>query len=935
VGQYEPFQATMSIQTTATNYSWPYDPNPPASIPAGTGITVNALFSNDNWATTTTVPCFYYQGYNRSLINGFEAIAPSGNPSWMVRFSPLSTGTWQFVIQATDASGTTTSPAAGACEFNCVTSTSEGFLGVSPTDSRYFQLSDGTPIVSPGINAQFRSTFDADTKMQQYGSNGIKIVRWWLNYRGYQNPFSGGDSPVGGGPQWNFTLHMAAQGGHKAGDRYCAYVNSGQDTNQTVYLTAGTNYRFAGFIKTQGVIGRDLGRGGTGVTPYIGSTIGSPVTGTNGWTSFSVSFNPSTSGCYKVGVRHTGTAGTGLFDDLFLSDGSSQANYLSKSNFDWENYMDPLEAWKADHIFQTAKDNGVYLKTVITEKQDDCLGCINPDGTCNSSDGTTDSELDENVYSSEGYPTRWLQQAWWRYIIARWGAYTSVHSWEYCNEADPFDSMDYDAANALAGYMHTNDPYGHLSTISFWHSVPTQFWYNSQCDYIDAHEYIGPIEPGTISNGPRFYAWYDPNTNADDTSIMPLATAQESMSIDTSDSHSGSQCYQVVVPDGATNSSNNWAYGPEYHVGVVPFHTYTLTYWAKATNINNLGGGYAWEMPKVDISWSKAYHQNDYVGGTAVNANVGTYGWTQFTQTGISVPSPAGTANIAVNCPIGPSGVGNGTFLVDDIQFIDEQTGENLFVDGSFEGGRIDYDTALAIQKYGVLLNSFGKAVSKPAILGETGVRGDDVFGTPYEGYTYSEENQQLLDDTTGIYLKDMIWAHILPHNPYMLLWWTAPVIKNNLWGYFGAYQAFMSGIPLSNGNYVDAQAVTSVPNLRAWGQKDVVNGRAHLWIDNIPYTWYNVVNGVAVAPVSGTVTIPGLPNGEYTVQWWNTASGSIIQSNTVECTGGVITLTVTSLGSDIACQVQPLGTATAAASTTNPISVGKDIKVRGVGHRA
>jgi hypothetical protein len=244
---------------------------------------------------------------------------------------------------------------------------------------------------------------------------------------------------------------------------------------------------------------------------------------------------------------------------------------------------------------------------------------------------------------------------------------------------------------------------------------------------------------------------------------------------------------------------------------------------------------------------------------------------------------------------------------VDDVQFIDEQSGENLFVDGGFEGDRIDYDTALAVRKYGKLLNSYGRRIGKPAIWGEAGIRGENLYGDDYKGCHYTEENQQLVDDSAGIYLKKMIWAHVGPENPYMMLWWTDNVVKKGLWGYFKAYDRFMAGIPLSSGNYVDAQAVASVPFMRAWGQKDAVHGRAHLWIDNSKYTWHNIVNGVQVAPISGTVTIAGLPDGQYTVQWWNTSTGSMIQDDTVTSARGRLVLTVRSTQSDIACKVEPL----------------------------
>ena len=91
-----------------------------------------------------------------------------------------------------------------------------------------------------------------------------------------------------------------------------------------------------------------------------------------------------------------------------------------------------------------------------------------------------------------------------------------------------------------------------------------------------------------------------------------------------------------------------------------------------------------------------------------------------------------------------------------------------------------------------------------------------------------------------------------------------------------------MSGIPLSNGHYKDVAATVSNPVIRVLGQKDLVNNRAHLWIDNSKHTWKNVVDGVAIPAVSGTVTVDGLKDGPYKVEWWNTTTGEI--SRTEDC---------------------------------------------------
>jgi len=74
VGRYEKFELTFDITgTVATNPYFPYDPNPPNGVPAGVGISVDALFSPDNWTTVITQPAFLYQDYQRQRIGDTAA----------------------------------------------------------------------------------------------------------------------------------------------------------------------------------------------------------------------------------------------------------------------------------------------------------------------------------------------------------------------------------------------------------------------------------------------------------------------------------------------------------------------------------------------------------------------------------------------------------------------------------------------------------------------------------------------------------------------------------------------------------------------------------------------------------------------------------------------------------------------------------------------
>ena len=168
---------------------------------------------------------------------------------------------------------------------------------------------------------------------------------------------------------------------------------------------------------------------------------------------------------------------------------------------------------------------------------------------------------------------------------------------------------------------------------------------------------------------------------------------------------------------------------------------------------------------------------------------------------------------------------------------------------------------------------------------------------------------QAVLADTQAIWLHNFIWGQINPGGLLESYWYATTHIYTSTFDHrneYGNFYRFISTVPLNNGNYHDAQAVTSDPNLRAWGQKDLVNGKAHLWIANANHTWQNVVNKTVITPITGTVTIPGFAhNTQYSVQWWNTYSGSMVSTQIATAdAAGNITLSVQNLSDDTAVKI-------------------------------
>ena len=185
-----------------------------------------------------------------------------------------------------------------------------------------------------------------------------------------------------------------------------------------------------------------------------------------------------------------------------LADGSLGPEILSRPSMEYHLQIPQARAYALDQIVESAERAGVYLKPVVMEKGDEIYQNLSDDGGF-----ITDRANREGVYGLGRAPnrTRWLQQAWWRYLQARWGYSTAIHSWELLNEGNPAAPRHFELADEFGKFMHFgvfgeatragfDHPNDHMVTTSFWHSFPAkEFWANPQyphLDYADIHAYV-------------------------------------------------------------------------------------------------------------------------------------------------------------------------------------------------------------------------------------------------------------------------------------------------------------------------------------------------------------------------------------------------------------------------------------------------------------
>ncbi len=799
IPQFEKFEITFQVDTTAQNLQLPFDETPPPGLEPGLGISVDAHFTPDNWQTEFIQPAFYYQEFEDEIKADQMWLYPTDNFAWKVRFAPDRAGTWQFKLIARDASGLYET---GSFGFEVAPSANKGFLKVSETDPRYFEFQDGTYFPGLGYNADIPTDPGGFETM---AGNGIQLIRTWLPsqlsiFGSAWSPWQ----PFGAAPQapepnarlshdaappFNLTLGVDPPLARPGSELFLwlshdeTEYRNGVQWNfvpcavwgwQTPKLPVkpNTDYRLRVRYREEALAGPKIADRPYGFVvktggwlwgefdemrcyhPDVGRRLAASYSTTDDWSTYA---DPDYEGWqilegqFNSGNRNflnnlylaieNASAGHVLVDYVWLEEKLANDQYgpniIHKPWMAHHLYFEQRGSFAFDKTVEQASQAGIYLKLVILEKNDAVLNMFQTDGSLSP---VPPDQNPARLFFGQGRERegktkiRWLQEAWWRYLQARWGYSPHIHSWELLNEGDPDDVRHYILTDEMGKYFQRSfippeqqakHPNMHLVTTSFWNSFPLEFWGGQNApfvDYADVHHY------------------------AQESNVEPL--------------------------------------------------------------------NYIYEL--------------------------------------------------------------------DDF-----------------------YDAALFSQKlsqYHGAKAQFGPG--KPVVRGET-------------GFLFDRNDPFSQNRTNGLWLHNFTWAGINAGGLIELLWTGAPIAmhiyrqdSHDHRPVYRTYFNFIKDIPLNNGHYQDAEATSSQTDLRVWGQKDLVNGQAHLWIQNKKHTWKNVLDGAPIPPVSGTVMLPGLEPGQsYLVEWWDTyqadPSLQIIRTETMDASSdGSIEIPVEELDTDIAVKI-------------------------------
>jgi len=559
VAKYDKQEITFNVATSARNLQLPFDSSPPSGVDAGIGLSVDAVFTSPT-GKVWNQPGFYYQVFDDQTKGGAEWFYPTGQAVWKVRFAPDETGTWQYSIKAQDVSGTVQTT---THSFTVTASTSHGFIRASETDSRYFEFSDGTYFPALGINAaynevQWTNPTANQTYFQKLGNNGIQVIRTWLStwsiFGSSWNPWYSIRN------DYDNYLPRTGLITNNASSSPMAQMRMVYETNNTYYFDAcrfiggfqaapavkpNTSYHIQIRYKAQGISGpRDSAYPGYGLVAKVQNPNdgnwhtncyngGDPQNGVKvtgyghdslDWTYLEGDWNSGNTNFLPLfylaveNVKNKTAIVNGQpwdwhaeveIDSVFIGENQGVGNYgpniVTKPSMEHLSYYMERNAYAFDKTLDVAEQNGVYLKIVVMERNEQIENEIGPDGN--------NAQFNNNNFYGDYRnvtAVRWYQKAWWRYLQARWGYSPNIFAFEAVNEAAPGYTNHYGQVDEMAKDLHCRvfgvavlpydgekcaikHPNAHMVSTSFWYGFESGLFVSNKypnVDYADIHQYI-------------------------------------------------------------------------------------------------------------------------------------------------------------------------------------------------------------------------------------------------------------------------------------------------------------------------------------------------------------------------------------------------------------------------------------------------------------
>lgn len=504
VQRWDPLEVTFSIQNSAaTHLQLPYETNLPRGVTFVDGITVDAIFSPDGGATEYLVPAFFDQPYRIEEREGVEWAVPTGAPVWKARFAPPSDGLWSVRIESQEAKGSAISPTAFFTVIAPTNPLNRGPLRVSTNDWRYYEFADGTPFLGNGFGLggfdAHRFSLNASNLFAQIGIGNATYFRFWsagLLFGNSWQPWSSRTRPYEGTvPAYMLSLESAygeALGAFKLDVNPTNWLDESYNPlifqgfhGQSASLEPGKRYMIRVRWRTEQLTGPATS-GPFGVTvklyngwPEPGQTTDQPaiVPHVHGDTPWHVAYGIFTATTYVADnlliVLENVTGGRAFVDECavheLLPDGSLGPALNGLPRFTHAHFTyNPRRGAGMDIIYREAQERGLYIRTVINEKQEWSLNVLSPSGLRDRRGGHFNEP-------STNAPTVKLHEWHWRYLQARFGAFRSLAGIEFVNEEAPGPTDHFRLLGHMARWWNRQANPKPVSS-STWFGLATNAW---------------------------------------------------------------------------------------------------------------------------------------------------------------------------------------------------------------------------------------------------------------------------------------------------------------------------------------------------------------------------------------------------------------------------------------------------------------------------
>ncbi|HMO51368.1 MAG TPA: PKD domain-containing protein [Kiritimatiellia bacterium] len=548
ISRWDPAEITFDlIGSAATHPHFPFSPDLPRGVDFIDGVTVDAIISPDGGATEYRVPAFLKQHYRIEEREGVEWMTPTGAPVWTARFAPPREGVWAVRIEAEEARGRAVSPTAFFTVVAPTNPLNRGPIHVATNDWRYYEFADGTPFLGNGFGLgsfdAHRFSLNATSTFAAIGIGNADYFRFWASGLIWGNswqPWSSRTLPAEGTVMAYMLSLESAYGDALGAFKLDVNPSDWSDptknplifqgfNGQSASLEPGKTYRIRVRWRTENLTG-PAGPGPHGVTvkftnwPEPGQTTNEPaiIAHVNGDTPWHVAWGDFVADRWiarnLVIALENVTGGRAFVDECavheVLPDGSLGPALNGQPKTAGHLHFHSRRGAGLDIIYREAQGHGMYLRTVINEKQEWALNHLAPSGL-------RDRRAVHFNTPDTNAPTVKLHEWHWRHLAARYGAFRSFKGIEFVNEEAPGPTDHFRLLGHLARWWQMQANPKPVSS-STWFGLAEDAWkadFAADADATDFHAYtvgnwLYPDEhPAVLFDSAHYYrafseSWY-------------------------------------------------------------------------------------------------------------------------------------------------------------------------------------------------------------------------------------------------------------------------------------------------------------------------------------------------------------------------------------------------------------------------------------------